>query len=80
MPSTAERLQTLIAENLEVDGKPISTPVDMGSNLTTIGVASMDVVAFARLIQQEFGVQLAPEQCTELATLTQLVEFIDANS
>ena len=80
MPSTAERLQNLIAENLEVDGKPVSAPVDMSSNLTTIGVASMDVVAFARLVQQEFGIQLAPEQCTELATLTQLVEFIDANS
>ncbi|MXZ91714.1 MAG: acyl carrier protein [Chloroflexi bacterium] len=80
MPSTADRLQNLIAENLEVDGKPVSTPVDMNSSLTAIGVASMDVVAFARLIQQEFSVQLAPEQCTELATLTQLAEFIDANS
>ena len=80
MPSTTERVQKLVVENLEVDGKPIGSPVDMNSSLSDIGVSSMDIVAFARVVQQEFGIKFAPEQCMELTSLNQLVAFLDASS
>ena len=80
MPSTTERLQKLVVDNLEVDGKPISMPLDMNSSLVDIGVSSMDIVAFARVVQQEFNMKFEAAQCTELTSLNQLVESLDANS
>ena len=80
MPSTEDRVRKLIADNLEVDGQSVGDSVDFSQSLTDIGVSSMDVVAFARVIQQEFNVQFTPENCAELTSLTQLVGFLDAQS
>ena len=80
MPSTAERVQRLVVENLEIDGNPISEPVDMNSSLVDLGLSSMDAVAFARLIQTEFNVKFTPDHCGQLANLSALVEFLDSSS
>ena len=77
MASTEERVKNLISENLEVDGKPVEV-ADLSSSLTSLGVSSMDVVSFARVIQNEFGVSFTPENCTELQTISQLIEYLDA--
>ncbi|MYE55276.1 MAG: acyl carrier protein [Chloroflexi bacterium] len=77
MASTEERVKSLISENLEVDGKPVEV-ADLSSSLTGLGVSSMDVVSFARVIQNEFGVSFTPENCTELQTISQLIEYLDA--
>ncbi len=78
MASTEDRLRKLIGENLEVDGKPVDSSVDLTSSLVELGVSSLDLVSFARVVQTEFGIKFAPEQCTDLKNLGQLVEFIDA--
>ena len=80
MASTEDRVRKLIADNLEVDGKPVDASMDLSSNLTDAGVSSMDIVSFARVIQNEFGISFTPEHCTELQTIGQLVEFLDANA
>ena len=77
MASTEERVRNLISENLEVDGKPIAS-VDLNSGLTDLGVSSMDVVSFARVVQNEFGVTFTPQSCVELQSVGQLIEFLDA--
>jgi len=41
-------------------------------------VSSMDIVSFARVIQNEFGISFTPEHCTELQTIGQLIEFLDS--
>ena len=64
MASTEDRVRSLIAANLEVDA----------------GVSSMDIVSFARVVQDEFGVTIGLEQCNELKTLGQLIDYIDANA
>ena len=79
MPSTEERLKKLIADNLEVDGKPI-TDVAMSNSLRDVGVSSVDILAFARVVQEEFGIKFGVEQCTELTNLNQVIEYLDANS
>ena len=78
MASTEDRVRKLIADNLEVDGKPVDATMDLSSNLTDAGVSSMDIVSFARVIQNEFGVSFTPEHCTELQTIGQLIEFLDS--
>ena len=80
MPSTEERLRQLIAENLEVDGQPVDPSLPLTSSLSDAGVSSIDRVAFARLLQQEFSVKFAPENCVELQSLADLIQFLDASS
>lgn len=80
MASTEDRVRTLISENLKVDGQPISADLDLNSSLTDAGVPSMDIVAFARLVQDEFGIEFEVKHCTELTSVAALVEFLDAQA
>ena len=80
MASTAERIRTLVNENIEVDGKPIALPDDLDISLTEAGVPSTDVVALTKLIAQEYGVEFSPDQCAELNTLKKVVAYLDSKS
>ena len=78
MASTAERLRNLISENLEVDGQPIDVPQDLNISLVEAGVPSTDLVAFAKLVSQEFDVTFTVEHCTQLKSMQEVVELIDS--
>lgn len=78
MATTEARVRELIADNLEVDGQPLDPSLSLDSGLSEAGVPSMDVVAFAKLVAQEFNLAFSPEDCARLKTLRDLVEFIDA--
>ena len=78
MSATADRLRSLISENLEVDGKPIDLPDDLNFSLMESGVPSTDLVAFAKLVSEEFNVTFTPQHCTELKSVQELVELIDS--
>ena len=78
MATTEARVRELIAENLEVDGQPLDPSLSLDSGLSEAGVPSMDIVAFAKLVTQEFDLTLSPDDCARLKTLRALVEFIDA--
>lgn len=80
MASTAERIQKLVAENLEVDGQPVSVPDDLNANLSDAGVPSMDFVAFAKVIVAEFDVPLTPDDCAGFSTLKDLAAYIDSQA
>ena len=80
MASVEDRLRKLINENLEVDGQPISADMDFSTSLLDLGVSSMDLVAFAGVIQDEFSVKLAPEQCAEMPTMSALIDYLNANA
>ncbi len=79
MATTEERLRRLISENLEVGGQPLSADLDLNSSLMEAGVTSMELVAFARVIQEEFQIKFEPEQC-EMQNLAQVIEFLDSQS
>ena len=80
MASTEERVRSLIAANLEVDGKPVDSSADASSSLSDLGVSSMDIVSFGRVLSEEFGIRLTPECCEELNSIGQLIEFLEANA
>ncbi len=80
MASTAERLRELIAENLEVDGQPINLPDDLNASLLEAGVSSMDLVAFARVVSQEFNVAFSPEDCANINSVQGLIEHLDSSA
>ena len=78
MASTEDRIRTLVAENLEVDGKPLPEPVDFSRGLTEVGVSSMDIVAFGKVVAQDFNVTLTPEVCATVSNLNDLVKCLDS--
>ena len=80
MASTAERMQQLVADNLEVDGKSLGADFDLSASLADAGVSSMDVVSFAKVVAQEFDVEISRETCPTLNSLQELVDAIDAQS
>ena len=80
MPSTEQRVRKLLADNLEVDGQSVGDSVDFSRSLSDIGVSSMDIVAFARVVQTEFGVEFTIEDCAKYKTLGDLIEFLDSRS
>ena len=77
MASTEDRIRTLLAENLEVDGKPLPQPVDFSQGLSDAGVSSMDIVAFGKVVAQEFDINFTPEICASLTSLDDLVKCLD---
>lgn len=80
MASTEERVRQLVADNLEVDGKPLSSSLDLNTSLTDAGVSSMDVVAFGKVVGQEFNLTFTREQCPTINSLQELIDFIDSQS
>ncbi|MCY3764144.1 MAG: acyl carrier protein [Gemmatimonadetes bacterium] len=78
MASTEDRLRKLIAENLEVDGQPIALPDDLNISLMEAGISSVDLVAFAKLVAQEFDVKFSLEDCGEVKSVRELVDRLNA--
>ena len=78
MASTAERLTSLVNDNIEVDGQALDVPDDLNISLVDSGVSSMDIVALAKLVSQEFNVEFTVEECTSLKTLSEVVDFLDS--
>ncbi len=80
MASIAERLVSLVNDNIEVDGKALDIPDDLNISLTEAGVSSLDIVALAKLVSQEFSVDFTVEECTSLKTLDEVVGFLDGKA
>lgn len=80
MASAEDRLRTLVAENLEVDGQPVDVPVDLNVSLSDAGVPSIDFVAFAKVVVREFDVPLTPDDSAGFSTLKDLAAYIDGQA
>lgn len=80
MASTEDRIRNLVAENLEVDGKPIALPEDLNISLMESGMSSLDLVEFAKVVSVEFDVKFTLEDCVRIKSIQELVEFLDAGS
>ena len=72
MPSTADRLATLIADNFDSDDE-----VNFNSDFSDLGISSVDAISFFKLVNDEFDLGLAPEECSRFKNLSALVAFID---
>ncbi len=80
MASTADRIKALVSENLEVDGQSVGPVDDLNTSLSDLGVSSVDIVAFGRVVVSEFGISMSAEDCADIPTLAALVDFVDAQS
>ena len=80
MSSTVDRLRKLVSDNLEVDGEPVTLPDNLNASLLDAGVSSVDLVAFGKLVSQEFDVKFTLEDCSNLNSVQSLIEHLDANA
>ena len=77
MATTEQRIRQLVSENLEVDGQPVDLPGDLNTGLGALGVSSLDVVAFAKLVSEEFNITFTIEDCETVNTIQKLIDHID---
>lgn len=71
-----ERFRKLVDDNLEIDGRPLGRHLDLNSSLRDSGVSSVDFVAFAKLVAEEFNVTFSLEDCAKYNTVGELIEFL----
>ena len=78
MATTEERLRKLVDDNLEIEGRTAGEPLHMDYSLRESGVSSVDFVAFAKIVADEFGVTFSPEDCAKYSNVGELVARLDA--
>ncbi|MCY3752146.1 MAG: acyl carrier protein [Gammaproteobacteria bacterium] len=76
MATTEERVRQLVSDNLEVDGQPLNLSADLNTGLTELGVSSLDVVAFAKLVSKEFNITFTIEDCETVNTIQKLIDHL----
>ena len=77
MATAEERIRKLVDENLEIEGRTAGSPLDLNSSVRDSGVSSVDFVAFAKLVADEFGVSFTPEDCAKYNTLGELIAHLE---
>ena len=80
MSSTEDRIRALVDENLQIEGREKGQPVNLDGNIVDAGVSSTDVVAFWRLVCEEFGVDIPADEFAELLTPSDLIAYLDAHT
>lgn len=80
MASTEERIRALVDANLQIEGRSEGQPLTPDLNIVDAGVSSTDVVAFWRLVCEEFGVDISAEDFAELLTPSDLIAYLDSRS
>ena len=80
MSNTEERIRTLVDENLQIEGREPGQPLNYDRSIIDAGVSSTDVVAFWKLVCEEFGVDISAEEFAELLTPSDLIAYLDART
>ena len=80
MASTEERIRALVDANLNIEGRSEGQPLTPDLNIIDAGVSSTDVVAFWRLVCEEFGIDISAEEFAELLTPSDLIAYLDAHA
>ena len=78
MATTEERLRKIVDDNLEIEGRAKGDPLHLDRSIADAGVPSPDIVAFWKLVNEEFGVDISAEEFAELLTPGALIQHLDA--
>ncbi len=73
MSTTQTRIKQIVAHTLDLDHE-----LDFNAQLSESEVTSMEAVAFFKLVDKQFGLELAIEDFAKFQTLQDIVEHIDA--
>ena len=78
MATTEERLRKLVDDNLEIEGRSAGDPLHVDYSLRESGISSVDFVAFAKIVADEFGVSFSPEDCAKYSTVGELITLLES--
>lgn len=71
MASVEERIGDLIEKHLGISDRS-----QLDANVSDLGVNSIDSVNFLKTVNEEFGVDLSPEQAAGFRTLRDLINHL----
>ncbi len=74
--SIFEKLQEMIADQLEIDVEDISYDSNI---LDDLGADSLDVVDLVMSIEDEFGIEVPDEALENIRTIEDMVKYIEDN-
>lgn len=80
MTSTEERVRRLADENLEIEGREAGQQLNLDNNVGDAGISSVAVVAFIKLVGEEFNLELVPEDVAQMNSVRDLINYIDARA
>lgn len=75
MATTEDRIRELVRDNLDLDQDP-----NFDASLSDSGVSSVDAISFMKVVSQEFGVEIAPDDLAQIMNLRDLVAFINSRT
>lgn len=78
MSSTEERVRALVDANLSIEGRSEGDTLHLDLSIVDAGVSSTDVVAFWKVVCEEFGVDIPAEEFAELLTPGDLIAYLDS--
>ncbi|MDE2795325.1 MAG: phosphopantetheine-binding protein [Gemmatimonadota bacterium] len=73
MTGTESRLVELMDEHLDLGREP-----DLNRGFADSGISSLNAVAFIKVVEREFDVAIAPEDCDKIGTLGKLIAYLDS--
>ena len=75
--SVFEKLQEIIADQLEVD----ASEIDYESNIIDdLGADSLDIVDLVMSVEDEFGIEVPDEALEYIKTVEDIVKYIEENA
>lgn len=80
MATNEERLIKIVDDNLSIEGRNAGDPLNLDRNIADAGVPSGDIVAFLKLVMEEFGVSISLGDCGDLLTPRSLLDYLEANA
>ena len=78
MATTEERLRQLVDDNLEIEGRSAGDPLHSDYSLREAGISSVDFIAFAKIVADDFGVAFSPEDCAKYNTVGELIARLES--
>lgn len=75
MSTTFERVKKITAEHLRVDPSRV---VENAGFINDLGGDSLDTVELTMAFEDEFGVELPPDEADAVITVGEMVKLIDA--
>jgi acyl carrier protein len=77
MSSVAEKVKSIIAEQLSVDEEEVTNDASFVDDL---GADSLDVVELVMAFEEEFGIEIPDDDAEKITKVKDAVEYIEAHA
>jgi acyl carrier protein len=77
MSSVAEKVKTIIAEQLSVDEEEVTNDASFVDDL---GADSLDVVELVMAFEEEFGIEIPDDDAEKITKVKDAIEYIEAHA